>query len=83
MSLKISQLLDGQLSEKETQDTLAELATDPAQRDEFTLYALIGDTLRGNPTPDDAYTHRILDRLRRDGARMEPGYDPLKDANEA
>lgn len=81
MSLKVSQLLDGQLSMQETQHTLAELAADPAQRDQFTVYALIGDALRGNPTPDDAYTHRILERLRREGARMEPGYDPLTDAS--
>lgn len=79
MSLKVSQLQDGQLSAKETQDTIAELAVDPDQRDQFTLYALIGDALRGNPTPDDAYTHRILERLRREGARIEPGFDPLTD----
>ena len=79
MSLKVSQLLDGHLSAKETQDVLAELTSDPAQRDQFTLYALIGDVLRGNPTPDDAYTHRILERLRREGAQIESGFDPLKD----
>jgi negative regulator of sigma E activity len=79
MSLKVSQLLDGQLAAKETQDVLAELAADPAQRDRYTVYALIGDALRGNPTPDDAYTHRIFDRLRREGARIEPGFDPLGD----
>jgi negative regulator of sigma E activity len=79
MSLKVSQLLDGQLSAKETQDALAELAADPAQRDRYTVYNLIGDALRGNPTPDDAYTHRILERLRREGARIEPGFDPLRD----
>jgi negative regulator of sigma E activity len=79
MSLKVSQLLDGQLSAQETQSALAELDADPAQRDRYTVYALIGDALRGNPTPDDAYTHRILQRLRREGVRMEPGFDPLRD----
>jgi negative regulator of sigma E activity len=78
MSLKVSQLLDGQLPAEETQGALAELAADPAQRDRYTVYTLIGDALRGNPTPDDAYTHRILERLRREGARIEPGFDPLK-----
>jgi negative regulator of sigma E activity len=81
MSLKVSQLLDGQLSAKETQSALAELGTDPAQRDRYTVYALIGDALRGNPTPDDAYTHRILERLRREGARIEPDFDPLRDTS--
>ena len=79
MSLKVSQLLDGQLSTEETQSVLAELAANPAERDRFTVYALIGDVLRGNPTPDDAYTHRILERLRREGTRIEPGFDPLRD----
>ena len=79
MSFKVSQLLDGQLSTQETQSVLAELVANPAERDRFTVYALIGDVLRGNPTPDDAYTHRILERLRRAGARIEPGFDPLRD----
>ena len=79
MSLKVSQLLDGQLSTEETQSVLAELAANPAERDRFTVYALIGDVLRGNPTPDDAYTHRILERLRREGASIELGFDPLRD----
>jgi negative regulator of sigma E activity len=43
------------------------------------VYALIGDVLRGNPTPDDAYTQRILARLRREAAHIEPGFDPLRD----
>ena len=79
MSLKVSQLLDGQLSTQETQSVLAELAANPAERDRFTVYALIGDVLRGNPTPDDAYTQRILERLRREGASIELGFDPLRD----
>ncbi len=73
-------LLDGQLSAQETQSALAELGADPVQRDRYTVYAIIGDDLRGNPTPDDAYIHRILERLRREGARMEPDFDPLRDA---
>lgn len=81
MSLKVSQLLDGRLSAQDTRSALEELASDPAQRDRYTVYNLIGDVLRGNPTPDDAYTHRILDRLRREGARIEPGFDPLSGAD--
>ena len=78
MSLKVSQLLDGQLSNEETRAALDELAADHDQRDRFTIYALIGDALRGNPTPDDAYTHRILERMRREGVTIEPAFDPLK-----
>jgi negative regulator of sigma E activity len=79
MSLKASQLLDGQLSSEETRAALDALAADHDQRDRYTVYALIGDALRGNPTPDDAYTHRILERMKREGATIEPAYDPLKD----
>jgi negative regulator of sigma E activity len=79
MSLKVSQLLDGQLSSAEVRATLDELAADRDQRDRFTVYALVGDALRGNPTPDDAYTHRILERMKREGVTIEPTYDPLKD----
>jgi negative regulator of sigma E activity len=81
MSHKVSQLLDGQLSAEEARSALEELAADPAQRDRYTVYALIGDVLRGNPTPDDAYTHRILERLRREGARIERDFDPLRDTS--
>jgi negative regulator of sigma E activity len=79
MSRKVSELLDGQLSTEETRATLDELAADRDQRDRFTVYALIGDALRGNPTPDDAYTHRILERIKREGVKTDPAYDPLED----
>jgi negative regulator of sigma E activity len=79
MSLKVSQLLDEQLSNAEVRAALDELAADRDQRDRFTVYTLIGDALRGNPTPDDAYTHRILERMKREGVTIEPTYDPLKD----
>ena len=82
MSLRVSQLLDGQLSAQETRAALGELAADDDQRDRFTVYALIGDALRGNPTPDDAYTHRILERMRRERAVMEPAYDPLQNSSD-
>jgi negative regulator of sigma E activity len=79
MSLKVSQLLDGQLTIEEVRVALDELATAHEQRDRLTVYALIGDALRGNSTLDDAYTHRILERMRREGVTIQPGYDPLKD----
>ena len=79
MSLKASLLLDGQLPQEELQQSLKDIAGDPAQRDRYTLYGLIGDALRGNSTPDDGFTLRILERMRRDGARMEADFDPLAD----
>ena len=77
MSLKVSLLLDGQLSPQETQPALDETVADAALRDRFTLYRLVGDVLRGNSTPDDGYSARIFDRMRSEGSRIEPGYDPL------
>jgi negative regulator of sigma E activity len=77
MSLKVSLLLDGQLEREEARVVLDEVGRDEAQRDRYTLYGLVGDALRGNPTPDDGFTQRILERMRREGARMEEDFDPL------
>ena len=79
MSLNVSLLLDGQLAANEVKIALDEAVADPLQRDRFTVYGLIGDVLRGNSTPDDGYSERIFERMRRDGAQIEPGYDPLAD----
>ena len=79
MSLKVSVLLDGQLASAEVKAALDETAADERLRDRYTLYRLVGDVLRGNSTPDDGYSERILQRMRREGSRIEPGYDPLAD----
>jgi negative regulator of sigma E activity len=78
MSLKVSLLLDGQLEPAEVKPALEELAADAAQRDRYTLYGLAGDALRGNPTPDDGFSIRIFERMKREGVKIEPGFDPLK-----
>lgn len=75
MSLRVSQLLDGQLDLEATRETLRDLARAPHERDRLTLYGIVGDTLRRNPTPDDGFTLRILARL--EGERIDPAYDPL------
>ena len=77
MSLKVSLLLDGQLDEAETKPALDEVAEDAALRDRYTLYGLAGDVIRGNSTPDDGFSRRIFERMKRENARIEPGYDPL------
>ena len=79
MSLRVSQLLDGQLEPAEVKPALDEVAADAALRDRYTLFGLTGDALRGNPTPDDGFSIRIFERMKREAARIEPGYDPLKD----
>jgi negative regulator of sigma E activity len=79
MSLKVSLLLDGQLEAAEVKPALEALAADAALRDRYTLYGLAGDALRGNPTPDDGFSIRIFERMKREGAKTEPGFDPLKD----
>lgn len=78
MSLKVSLLLDGQLAPGEVKAALDETAADPQLRDRYTIYGLVGDALRGNSTPDDGFSARIFERLRREGAKIEQGYDPLK-----
>ena len=79
MSKTVSELLNGQLDESQTRDALSELARDAQSRDSFTLYGLIGDVLRGNSTPDDGYSRRIFERIKREGVEPEDGFDPLKD----
>lgn len=79
MSLNVSLLLDGELEPKEVKPALEELAANPALRDRYTLYGLAGDALRGNPTPDDGFSIRIFERMKREGVKIEPGYEPLED----
>lgn len=77
MSLEASRLLDGDFDGDDLKRTLADVAADPRQRDRFTVYGLIGDVVRGNSTPDDGFSVRIFDRMRAEGAAIDPGYDPL------
>ncbi len=77
MALKVSLLLDAQLPQDEVKAALDEIVQDPKLRDRYTIYRLVGDVLRGNSTPDDGFSARIFDRMRREGARIEEGYDPL------
>ena len=66
MTLKASRLLDGDLKPEDVSATLDAMESQSNERDRFTLYRLIGDTLRGNSTPDDGYSKRIFDRIRRE-----------------
>jgi negative regulator of sigma E activity len=77
MSVKISELLDGQVASGDTTQVLDQVAVDAVLRDRYTVYALIGDVLRGNSTPDDGFSIRIFDRMRNERVEIEPGYDPL------
>jgi negative regulator of sigma E activity len=80
MSLKVSLLLDSQLTQSEAKAALGEIVVDPRLRDRYTIYALVGDALRGNSTPDDGFSARIFERMGREGVKIEPGFDPLTDA---
>jgi negative regulator of sigma E activity len=66
MTLKVSRLLDGDLSPEEAAAALDHMASEPNERDRFTIYGLIGDALRGNSTPDDGYSKRIFERIHRE-----------------
>ena len=77
MALEVSHLLDGQVPREHVERVLDKVTADPHLRDRYTIYGLIGDALRGNGTPDDGFTKRILERMAGEGAKMEPGYDPL------
>ena len=77
MSIDVSLLLDGQLPAQEVAATLQTLESDPQLRDRYTVYGLLGDTLRGLSVPDDGFSVRIFDRLRREAVHIESGFDPL------
>ena len=79
MSLDVSRMLDGDLAGDELKAALEAVAADAKKRDRYTLYGLTGDVLRGNSTPDDGFSMRIFDRMRAEGVKIEPGYDPLAD----
>lgn len=79
MSLRVSLLLDGELEAAEVKPALDEVAADARLRDRYTLYGLAGDALRGNSTPDDGFSIRIFERMKREGVKIEPGYEPLED----
>ena len=79
MTLDVSKLLDGQLEAEDAQHTLEQTAAQPVLRDRYTIYGLVGDVLRGNSTPDDGFSVRILQRMQAERVRIEPGYDPLAD----
>jgi len=77
MTIDVSNLLDGQLEAEEAKRALKETTSQPELRDRYTIYGLVGDVLRGNSTPDDGFSIRILQRMRDEKVRIEPGYDPL------
>jgi negative regulator of sigma E activity len=77
MTIDVSNLLDGQLEAEEAKRALKETTSQPELRDRYTIYGLVGDVLRGNSTPDDGFSVRILQRMRDEKVRIEPGYDPL------
>jgi negative regulator of sigma E activity len=77
MSQKVSLLLDSQLDAGDVARVLQELGADDALRDRFTIYALVGDAMRGVNVLDDGFSTRIFARLRREAVKMEDGYDPL------
>ena len=77
MSQKVSLLLDSQLNAEDVARVLQDLGSDDALRDRFTIYALLGDAMRGVNVLDDGFSKRIFARLRREGVKMEDRYDPL------
>ena len=79
MTIDVSKLLDGQLEAEDAKRALEETTAQPALRDRYTIYGLVGDVLRGNSTPDDGFSVRILQRMQAERVRIEPGYDPLAD----
>ncbi len=72
MVLDVSRMLDGELDRASLKAVLDDVAADALLRDRYAVYGLIGDALRGNCTPDDGFTQRILARMKNEAAAIDP-----------
>ena len=58
-----------------TRSLIETIRSDADARNDWFLYHLVGDAIRGRPIIDDGFSVRILARL--EGVEIEPSYDPL------
>ena len=75
MKEEISAYIDSELIAEETDALVDTLRHEPDARDDWFLYHLAGDAMRGQPTIDDGYSIRILAKLK--AVEIDPLYDPL------
>lgn len=75
MKEKISAYIDSELAAEEVDTIVDSLRHEPNARDDWFLYHLTGDALRGQPAMDDGFSKSIIEKLKT--VKIDPSYDPL------
>ena len=78
MKEKISAYIDSELAAEEIDPIVESLRHEPNARDDWFLYHLTGDALRGQPAMDDGFSKGIIEKLKT--VKIDPSYDPLDDS---
>lgn len=73
MKTKISALIDGELDVHEMREVCLAMRKDSDLRDMCNTYALIGDSLRGEPYLATDVSHAVLGRLANEPVILAPG----------
>ncbi|HSG32487.1 MAG TPA: sigma-E factor negative regulatory protein [Thermodesulfobacteriota bacterium] len=72
---EISAYIDSELIAEETDALVDTLRHEPDARNDWFLYHLTGDAMRGQSTIDDGFSIRIIAELK--AVEIDPLYDPL------
>ena len=75
MKEEISAYIDSELVAEEADDLVDTLRHESDARNDWFLYHLAGDAMRGQPIVDDGFSLRILEKLKT--VEVDPLYDPL------
>ena len=75
MKEEISAYIDSELVAEEADDLVDTLRHESDARNDWFLYHLAGDAMRGQPIIDDGFSIRILEKLKT--VEIDPFYDPL------
>ena len=78
MKEKISAYIDSELATEEVDTVIDGLRHEPNARDDWFLYHLAGDAMRGHSTMDDGFSKGIIEKLKT--VEIDPSYDPLDDS---
>ena len=78
MKEKISAYIDSELAAEEIDPIVESLRHEPNARDDWFLYHLAGDAMRGHSTMDDGFSKGIIEKLKT--VEIDPSYDPLDDS---
>jgi negative regulator of sigma E activity len=75
---KISSYIDSELAIEEIDSIVDTLRQESTARDDWFLYHLTGDAMRGQPAMDDGFSKSIITKLKT--VKIDPSYDPLDES---